>query len=93
MGSKVGQHNFAKIIYDNQESIGLDLDMAAKYFKMAADNGIPQSMFYYAKILIKGEGNVGRNLNEGKIYLMRYLEKTTEDNRLPGSDELYHEVQ
>lgn len=80
---KTGMHQYAKMLYDDD-----DIEEAAKYFKMAADRNAFQSAFYYAKILIKGEGDMDKDLKKGKKYLEKYKSKVDEEKWLPGTKEL-----
>lgn len=92
-GSKIGQYNFAKLIYCNQDVFNNQLTKAIKYFKMAAEQGAAPSLFYLAKIYINGDGDIGQDLSKGKVYLLEYFEKVPEDKMFSGSDELYHKIQ
>ena len=45
-------------------------------------------MFYYAKIVINGEGGVDKNLSEGISFLQKYIKNVPEDKWIEGTKEL-----
>jgi TPR repeat protein len=72
-GDKIAQYNYGTLLSDGRGVVPQDLQEAAMYFRLAADQGFAKACTRYADALIKGRGVI-KNQQAAVPYLRRAID-------------------